>query len=167
MPAEGNQYIRVPILKELHFVNAALCYKMSFPIVPDPTDDVFPTAPPLVLTRYRGEYSWFEVVENVDGKWLEKPNGLFGVAGGTNAAHEINRSNANVHLQHMRVRLWKGHPDQRQVSDNEDSLDCSTEGSPNKPSLVWWFDLNLPREDGPTARRYIISHVAGNEPIEP
>lgn len=160
---------------------AMLCHKISFPIVPMLSDDVFPST--LLFPHYYGEYSWHEMMEGLDAKWVRKPGGFEGHAGGHNALVGINRTNMNVHLQHHRVEIWPGLSEECQSSEDDpwcqssynvqSSIGCfsSEEQSSDEPKfepahLKWYFQ-DPPREDGPDAKRYIISHLGQNETVQP
>lgn len=78
-------------------------------------------------------YSWVEAEVTEDGI-RPKPDGRFGVAGETDAATEINRQNANIHLNKMAVTMH--HESKHQ----------------------FWFDLEIPRE--PALCKFIISSAA-------
>lgn len=156
---------------------AVLCHKVGLPIIPMTSDDVFPYPSTPPFAHYYGSYSWHEQVQGVDGKWDRKTGGYEGTAGGKNAVVDLRRTNANIHLARPRVQIWAGIQDEEFQSsswDAQSSLECfsSEEQSSDEPpasnvSIKWLFDSGLYREDGPTVLRYIISHVAGNEPVQP
>lgn len=133
------------------------------------TSFLFETGNPPFGNRYRGEYSWVEAEEDPDnpGKYRPKDGGRFGIAGEVDAAHEINMSNCNAHLENMRVRMYVGRsvassdiPASEQISSHYQ--EASSLFSNN---IIYWFDLNLPREDGPGVKRYFLSHAEGNDQL--
>lgn len=155
--------------------------KVSKEIIQDPDDPAIDErCAPQMLPRFRGEYSFFEVEPdddgfgNWDGKYRIKPRGRFGVAGECDAAHEVNRSSANIHLEKMIVEMHGGaqfdvcessfHPDGCCPSSEDESSAVSYWGSTESVVSTrnrYWFNLGIPRED--CARRYLVNIAPLND----
>lgn len=151
---------------------AVLFDKLSIAIdntSPVSSDPLFysPECPGIILPLSRGEYSWFEVVPNSTdpGEWKPRENGRFGLAGECDAAWEVNRSNANVHIERMIVWMWPG-----------DAVDCTAAEEISSEVKLYassydgvstnirhWFNLAVPRED--CANRYVISAHPFNDVV--
>lgn len=134
------------------------------------SDPVFnePTCPPGVLPLYRGEYSWLEVEPNPydPGEWRPKANGRFGIAGENDGAWEVNRSNANVHVENMIVWMWKGRASTPDTSSEEVSSEVEIYKSSydaRSTNFRYWFNLCIPRED--CANRYVIAAAPNNDVV--
>lgn len=153
---------------------AVLFDKVSIQIDPDAADSSdplfnVPDCPPRLLPLYRGEYSWMEVEPNIydPGEMKPKKNGRFGIAGECDGAWEINRSNANVHVERMVVRMYRGQSEScLPSSDQQISSDVrlfQSSWSASSTNFRYWFNLAVPRED--CANRYVISAHPLNDSV--
>jgi len=137
----------------------------------------FPDCPPLLqFGGFRfGSYGWVEAEEPDPAgygqdfgpdvwRWKPLPGGRFGVAGECDQAIEINRSNANIHVEKMVVWMWRGRPSNCQSSENNSSSISTGTGRTVKgisTTFQYFFWLGTPRED--CANRYVISNNPQND----
>lgn len=119
---------------------------------------------PTLLPRLRGEYSAIEVEPDPHdpGTFRVKDGGTWCKAGTCSALRDINRSNAEIEVEHMVVWVWEGtsldcnESSGAQESSSDIEVDGHT-GTGIEPSeIYYWMDLNTPREDCVQTRYFIV-----------